>query len=238
LTDYTIDVTGTFISADGAAYKHQWRGLWPTDAGLPVEGPRDPAGMSYFETFVFEDGKVIESDVWWYPKDNERFGFGCFAVEGCPALRETVDRYVTAWTERDSDAITALYADEARFTDSLHGFEASGPDTIGQLAETRFGSATDLSVEVLDLFSWTDGYGQPSEGDPNNGNLIGVTIHYRATVRQDGAEQVQEAVTTLELGHRYVRDLYTYIDGDPEGLIHREAVYHEPATLLAALGEG
>lgn len=235
LTDYTIEVTGTFISTDGAAYKQLWRGLWPTDVGYPVEGERDPDGMSYFETFVFENGKVVVSDVWWYPKDNERVGFGCFAVDGCPALQKTVDRYISAWTDRDQDAIAALYSSEALFTDSLLGFEATGPESIAGLADERFGSGGVLSIEVLDLFSWTDGYGQSSDNDPEHGNLIGVTIHYRATVTDNGAEYEQEAVTTLELGHRYVRNLYTHIDGDPEGLIHREVVYHEPTSLLAGL---
>ncbi len=239
LTDYTIDVTGTFISADGAAYKQLWRGLWPTDVGFPVEGERDPDGMSYFETFAFAGGKVVVSDVWWYPKDNERVGFGCFAVDGCPALQETVDLYISAWTARDSDAIAALYSDDGSFTDSLFGHEATGPESVGALGDKRFGSTGDLTIEVLDLFSWTDGYGQPSDQDPHHGELLGVTIHYCATINGNGAKYVQEAVTTLELGHRYVTDdLYTHVDIDPEGLIHREVVYHEPVSLLVAAEAG
>ncbi|MDJ0923347.1 MAG: nuclear transport factor 2 family protein [Acidimicrobiia bacterium] len=237
LTDYTIEVNDTFISTDGAAYIQLWRGLWPTDVGYPVEGPRAD-GMSYFETFVFEDGLVVESDVWWYPKDNERAGFGCFAIDGCPALQQAVNRYVAAWTARDADAIAALYADEAHFTDSLLGLEAAGAVSIGDLADDRFGSAGELSIEVVDLFSWTDGYGQPSENDPYHGKLLGVTIHYRATVSDEGVVQTQEAVTTLEMGNRYVRDLYTYVDLDPAGLIHRETVYHEPTSLLSAATAG
>lgn len=234
LTDYTIEVTGTFISADGAAYSQQWRGLWPTDVGFPVEGEWNPDGMRYFETFVFKAGKVVVSDVWWCPKDNEQIGFGCFAVDGCPALQETVDRYISAWTARDSDEIAALYSDEGSFADSLLGLEASGSESVGALSDQRFGSTGGLTIEVLDLFSWTDGYGQPSERDPHHGSLLGVTIHYRATVNDNGVEHVQEAATTLELGHRYVSDdLYTHVDIDPEGLIHREVVYHEPSSLLA-----
>jgi hypothetical protein len=42
-------------------------------------------------------------------------------------------------------------------------------------------------------------------------------------------------VATLELCHRYVRNLHTYTDPDSEGLIRREVVYHEPNSLLAAL---
>ena len=234
LTDYTIDVTDTFISTDGAAYKEFWRGLWPTDVGYPVAGPRI-AGMSYFETFAFEEGLVVESDVWWYPKDNERVGFGCFKVDGCPALHGTVDRYIAAWTSRDAGAIAALYSDEAQFTDSLLGLEAAGPEHIGNLADSRFGSTGRLEIDVLDLFSWTDGYGQPSESDPTHGSLIGVAIHYRATVGNGGVEQVQEAVATLELCHRYVSNLYTYTDPDPAGLIHREVVYQDPSSLLASV---
>ena len=234
LTDYTIEVTDTFISTDGAAYKEFWRGLWPTDVGYPVAGPRN-AGMSYFETFAFEEGLVVESDVWWYPKDNERVGFGCFAVDGCPVLHGTVDRYIAAWTSRDAGAIAALYSDEAHFTDSLLGLEAAGPESIGNLALSRFGSTGSIEIDVLDVFSWTDGYGQPSESDPTHGSLIGVAIHYRATVGNGRVEQVQEAVATLELCHRYVSNLYTYTDPDPAGLIHREVVYQEPSSLLASV---
>ena len=235
LTDYSIEVTGTFISTDGEAYNQEWPGLWPTDVGVPVEGPRDPAGPSFFETFLFEDGKVVQSDVWWYPMDNERFDLGCFAVDGCPALQEIVDRYVTGWTNRDRDAVGALYADESLFVDSLLGLRASGPDSVGGRADDRFGSVGDLSFEILDLFSWTDGYGQPSESDPTHGSLMGVAIHYRGTVSDGGEEQVQEAVTTLELCRRYVRKLYTYTDPDPDGLIHREVVYREPNSLLVGV---
>ncbi len=239
LTDYTIDVTGVFLSTDGAAYKQQYVGYWPTDVGWPVEGLRDPDGASYFETFVFDNGEVVETDIWWYPEDNEQVGFGCFAVDGCPALQETVDRYISAWSTRDSDAIAALYSDEGSFTDSMLGLDAIGPESVGALADRRFGSTGELTIEVLDLFSWTDGYGQPSERDPQHGNLLGVTIHYRATVNDNGARHAQEAVTTLELGHRYVSDdLYTHVDIDPEGLIHRETIYHEPTSLLVVAEGG
>jgi ketosteroid isomerase-like protein len=233
LTDHTINVTGTFISADGAAYKERWPGLWPIDAGISVAAPRDPAGPSFLEVFAFEDGQISVGDVWWYADDNEKFGFGCFAVDGCPALRDTIDRYVAAWAERDAEAITALYSEDALFTDSLLGLKAEGADSIGALSDVRFGSEGDVAIEVLDVYSWTDGPGQPTPSDPDHGRLIGVAIHFRSTMTGSGG-RVQELLATLELGDRYVSDLlYTHVDGDPQGLIHDEEIYHEPTSLLA-----
>lgn len=76
----------------------------------------------------------------------ERFDFGCFAVDGCPALQETVVRSIAAWTNRDPDAIGAFYADEVLFVDSLLGLRATGPETVGDLANERCGSAGELSM--------------------------------------------------------------------------------------------
>jgi hypothetical protein len=61
--------------------------------------------------------------------------------------------------------------------DSLLGLRATGPEAVGDLANERFGSAGELSIEILDLFSWTDGFGQPSDSYPTHGSLIGVAIH-------------------------------------------------------------
>ncbi len=231
ISDYTINVEGMYVSANGAAYEETWPGFWPTDFGVSVPGPRDPAGPSALEVYRFRDGQVIWGEVWYLPDDNELFGLGCFAVDGCPALQNTVDQYVAAWSSRDPDAVAALYSDNADFTDSMLGLEVQGADAIGDLAAVRFGSAGDLNIEVLGLYAWTDGRYPPTETNPEQGRLVGVAIHYRASVEGNDAAGVQEAITTLHLGTL----LENSFDPDPQGLIHSEDLFHEPASLLAAL---
>jgi ketosteroid isomerase-like protein len=230
MSDYTIEVTGMYVSADGAAYEEAWPGLWPSDYGWSVPGPRDPAGPRALDVYRFRDGEVVWAEVWYPPDDNELFGFGCFAVDGCPALQQTVDHYLAAWTSHDRDAIAALYSDDADFTDSLLGLEAEGADAIGDLADVRFGSAGNLTIEVLGLYAWTNGRFPATEASPERGRLVGVAIHYRAGIDGNNAAGVQDAVTTLHLGTL----LEASFDPDPQGLIHSEVVYHEPASLLAA----
>ena len=231
MSDYTIKVTGTYLSADGAAYEEALPGLWPSDFGRPVPGPEDPEGTHLLDVYRFRDGEVIWAEAWYPPDENERFRFGCFAVNGCPALKAMVDRYIAAWSSRDPKAVAALYSHDAVFTDSLLGLSATGADEIGDLAAGRFGSTANLSIEVLGLYAWTDGNVPPAETNPDRGRLVGVAIHYRAEAGDDGAAGVQEAIVMLHLG-----DLQEdSFDADPQGLIHYEEVYHEAATLLAAL---
>ena len=94
ISDYTINVEGVYLSANGAAYEETWPGFWPTDFGVSVPGPRDPAGPSALDVYRFRDGQVVWAEIWYLPDDNELFGLGCFAVDGCPALQDTVDQYV------------------------------------------------------------------------------------------------------------------------------------------------
>ena len=109
--------------------------------------------------------------------------------------------------------------------------KAEGPDAIGELADQRFGSADGLTIDVLDLYVWTDGYNAPSVANPDAGKLIGVAIHYLAEVEIDGTTEVQEGLTTLELATRDEKNL----EADPDGLIHNEEVHHDAATLLEAI---
>jgi hypothetical protein len=94
LTDYSIDVTNMFLSVDGVAYEERWPGLWPTDTGWEVPGPKDPAGMGALETLWFEDGLAVRGDVWYPPEENELFGFGCFL--GTQFTGIIMDRFTTA----------------------------------------------------------------------------------------------------------------------------------------------
>jgi ketosteroid isomerase-like protein len=223
MTDYTIDVTAEYVSADGAAFEETWPGLQP-----PMALPPNPPVASGLDVFSFEDGKVASNDLWYRAEDNVAYGIGCFAVDGCEALQDTVDRYVAAWTEGDPDAFAGLYHEQATFSDSLLGLDATGRDAIAGLADQRFGSANGLSIEVLDLYAWTAGTTEPSDSNPEAGRLIGIAIHYQATL--EGSSDVQEAVATLELGVKSESG----IEADPDGLIHREDLYHSSETLRGA----
>ena len=220
MTDYTIEVTAEYVSVNGAAFEEVWPGLQP-----PMTLPPEPPVASGLAVYTFENGEVQSEDLWYRAADNVAYGIGCFAVDGCPALQDTVDRYVAAWSGNDPDAIAALYSDDATFTDSVLGLHASGSGPIGELADQRFGSGSGLDVQILDLYAWTDGTRPPSETRPEAGRLIGIAIHYRAAV--DGSTEAQEGITTLELGVK----TDTGIEADTHGLIHREEVYHSPHTL-------
>ncbi len=225
VTDYEIDVTATYLSATGAAFEETWPGLQP-----PMALPPDPPVASGLTVYTFDDGKIAHSDLWYRAADNEAYGIGCFADGGCSRFREAVDRYVSAWGSRDPDVVAELYSDDAVFVDSLLGLEAEGAGDIGDLATVRFGNIGEISIEALDLYAWTDGQLPPTENAPDRGGLIGVAIHYLVTARDGGATERQEGVTTLVLGTRAA----TGIDADPQGLIHREDVYHAPQSVGAA----
>jgi hypothetical protein len=112
--------------------------------------------------------------------------------------------------------------------DSL-AVEGIRDERFGKLAG-RFGSAANLSIEVLGLYAWTEGNVPPTETDPDRGRLVGVAIHYRAEADDNGVAGVQVAITTLHLGTLHEASF----DADPQGLIHYEEMYHEPTGVLAA----
>lgn len=225
-TDYTIEYDGMYISTNSAAYEESWPGLQP-----PVSLPPDPPLANGMEVYRFRDGDAVAEEMWYEVSDNAFYGIACFAVDACPAVDETVERYLAAWTSHDADEVAALYSDDAAFTDAPLGLKAEGPDAIGELADQRFGSADGLTIDVLDLYVWTDGYNAPSVANPDAGKLIGVAIHYLAEVEIDGTTEVQEGLTTLELATRDEKNL----EADPDGLIHNEEVHHDAATLLEAI---
>ena len=225
LTDYEIDVTATYLSASGAAFEETWPGLQP-----PMALPPDPPVASGLTVYTFDDGKIAQSDLWYLAADNEAYGIGCFVDGGCPAFTDTVDRYLSAWGSRDADLVAALYSADAAFADSLLGLEARGAGAISDLADVRFGSIGEITIEALDLYAWTDGQLPPAEYDPERGGLIGVAIHYLVTARDEGTTEMQEGLATLVLGTRSSAG----IEADPQGLIHREEVYHAPESLGVA----
>jgi len=219
VTDYHIEITGTYVSGTGAAFAQTWPGLQP-----PMSLPDNPPVASGLSVYVYADGKVQGEDLWYRASDDVAYGIGCFGVDGCPALQEIVDGYVAAWSSGDATAIAALYGDDATLTDEILGLEASGADAIGALAEKRFGPAP-VTIEVLDVYAWTDGLSTPTDAHPERGALIGVALHYRVTL--DGSADARDVLVTLELGVRNP----TGFDADPAGLIHRENVYYSPDSL-------
>ncbi len=226
--EFSVEVTGTYLSADGAAYEERLPGL---------EMSQDPNAPILRSLIVdrFRDGQIVRVDEWVAPDFLDFHGAACFKIDGCPALQETVNRYVAAWSAHDPDAIAALYSDDAQFVDSMLSLAADTADAIGDLSDVRFGSTGHLTIEVLDLYVWTDGQYPPTESDPERGRLIGVAIHYRAeSGNEDTTPRMQEGITTLILGTRHD----THIDADLDGLIHTEEVYHEPTSLSKATAAG
>jgi hypothetical protein len=214
----------TFLSADGAAYRVAVaEGLWPPWLTEPASHPP----VVELDVFRFEDDGIASFDIWFEDDSLEMLEFGCFAIDSCPGLRTVVDRYLDAWSSGADDAIAALYADDAVFTDSLFDIDAAGPAEIGALAEARFGPGA-WSHEVVELYAQTRGPEPATEEQPDSGPVIAVGIHYRVS-SADGAT-AREGLTTFELGTRQPNGF----DLHPQGLITREEVFHDPNTLIAA----
>ncbi len=226
-TDYEVEVTGRFFSADGAAFESDWPGLSQPPPGAEpslteVPPPEVPSGL---EVRRFEEDEVTTDRLWYTADLLHGNAIGCFAEDGCPAMQATIDDYLAAWSARDGAGIEPLYHEDAEFTDSVLGLTASGDATIAGLADQRFGPAGEATIEVLDRYAWTHTYLRPSEGAPELGQLIGIAIHYEASV--EGVSETQEAVTTLQLC-TWEEDR---CEPDPDGLIHREDVYHRTGSL-------
>lgn len=226
-TDYEVEVTGRFFSADGAAFESDWPGLSEPPPGAEpslteVPPPEVPSGL---EVRRFEDDEVASDRLWYAADLLHGFAIGCFAEDGCPTMQATIDDYLAAWSARDGGQVAGLYHEEAEFTDSVLGLSASSDETIADLADQRFGPTGEVTIEVLDRYAWTHTYLRPTEGAPELGQLIGIALHYEASV--DGVSETQEAVTTLQLC-RWDDDGCA---PDPDGLIRREDVYHRTGSL-------
>jgi hypothetical protein len=143
-----------------------------------------------------------------------------------PEARLIVDRYLNAWTSRDSDRIAALYADDAVFTDSLFGIDAAGSEAIAGLADERFGQNQDLTFETVDVYAQTNDRHAPTDAMPKQGDVIGIAIHHRVVNRDSGAV-VLESLAAFELCYRHPDGFEPH----PGSLIVREEVFHDPAAL-------
>ena len=224
--DYRID--GVFLSADGALYELEADGLWPPFVPTPANHP--PVGEIQ-ATRV--EGDLLKTTELAFPvSDLEMFPLGCFADHGCSdQYDQWVSDYVSAWSSGDAGKIAALYRDDAVFTDSLLGLDVTGAAEIGRLGQTRFGPAAGVSIEVLGRYAQTDTYKTPYSADPNLGAIIGVGVHYRATMTIDGQEVSLESFALLH----YATFTPLGLDADPDGRIVDEQVFHDAESLASWL---
>ena len=220
--DLEMRTRDVFVSPSTVAARVSVFGLWPSE---PI--PPD-ARIPEIRLFRFEDGKATSFElsygVDWLEASAATCGGakdcgGCFVPEtDCGAgLRGTVDRYIEAWGSGDEEAIAALYANDATFTDAVLGIAASGPSDIASTRDARFGSG-DAACEPIHLYAQTF-------GDEGDGRVIGIGIQYRCTL---GTGEQVENLTMLELGTR----LPDFFEPDPDGLIVREEVLHDAQSLV------
>ena len=108
------------------------------------------------------------------------------------------------------------------------GLQAQGPAAIAELGEERFWSASDITLEIIDLYAQTNGYPPPTEHQPELGAITAVGIHYRCNLMGEDKPATVEGLTTFDLG-----TLQGTVVLDPDGLITREEVFYDADSLLA-----
>jgi hypothetical protein len=210
--DLHPQVTGMYLSTDTAVYR------------LSEDGA--------LELYPFEDGLATGVDHWWSVAGLEAWGDGCFApgLDGPEQLQDIAAGYLDAWSSGDTARIAALYSEGATFSDTMFGLQAEGSETIGELSARRFGPESTVTFEIIDLYAQTNGVEPPTEQLPEHGAIIGVGIHYRATVVAGSRSATVEGLTIFELGTRMGQAFSL----DPDGLIHREEVFYDVESLMAA----
>ena len=170
--------------------------------------------------FGFEDESITKYELWFEDTTLEMLEFGCFGVEACPDAQVLVDRYTQAWNSSESDLIAALYADDATFTDSVSGIEATGAEEISGLSDRRLGPGANAEIEVVAVYAQTNGYQLPAPSTGDLGQVIALGIHYRVLDPDSDAPPLQR-LATFEMGTRRSGGF----DLHPEGLITREEVF-------------
>jgi ketosteroid isomerase-like protein len=214
--DVEVEPTRVFISAGDAACDNVFHNLWPP---WVIEPPEHPP-VHQLDLIQFQDGQVIDYTIMFSEETQEMTDMGCFAVDKCPELREIVDKYLLAWSSRNEAQVAALYAEEAVFSDSMLGLEAVGSGAIADLADKRFGSTGDITLDEIGLYAQTNGSDAPTDEQPELRGIVGVGIHYRWNALVDGASAAVESLTTFEVGS--------------QGLITREEVFHDADSLVAS----
>ncbi len=210
--DLHPQVTGMYLSTNTAVYR------------LSEEGA--------LELYPFKDGRATRADHWWSVAGLEAWGDGCFApgYNGAEQLQEIAERYLDSWSSGEQDRIAALYGEDARFSDTMFGLQAEGSEAIAELGSKRFGPDSTVTFEIIDLYAQTNGTDPPTEQLPEHGAIIGVGIHYRATVVAGSRSATIDGLTTFELGTRIGQAFAL----DPDGLIDREEVFYDVDSLVAA----
>jgi len=215
-SDMETETTGVYLSADGAAFSVLWVNLWPPWVAEPSDHPP----LSGLELFEFEDELVSRQAIMYLKETSEMIELGCFAEDVCDELGAYVDQYLTAWSSRDERQVASLYAPDAVFSDSLLDMEEEGSPEIGDLAGKRFGSAGDITLELIGLYVQTKGFNPPTELLPEVGRILGIGIHYRLVAVDDEVSMKVESITTFTL--------------NPEGFITNEEVFHDVDSLVEA----
>jgi hypothetical protein len=214
--DVEVEPTRVFISAADAAYDNIYYNFWPP---WVIEPPEHPP-VHQLDLIRFKDGLVTDHTIMFSKETQAMTDMGCFAVDKCPDLREIVDRYLAAWSSRDKGQVAALYAEEALFSDSMLGMEAAGSGLIADLADQRFGSTGDITLNEIGLYAQTNGTDAPTDEQPEMGRIVGVGIHYQWNAVVEGESTVVESLTTFDV--------------DSQGLITGEEVFHDADSLIAA----
>lgn len=224
--EYRIE--NVFLSIDGAVYFLEADGLWPPWVPTPPNHPP----VHEIQAVRLADGLLSSTELAFPVSEMEMFPLGCFRDQRCSnQYQQLVNGYVSAWSSGDAAQIAALYRDDAVFTDSLLGLSAEGAQEIGQLGQTRFGTASDVSIEVLDEYTQTNGYGVPYSDHPFVGAIIAAAIRYRATMTVSGQPTTRESFAFL----RFASWRPAGLDTDPDGRIVEERVFHDAASLSSWL---
>lgn len=224
--DYTI--MNVYLSSDGALYQLEATGLWPPWVPTPPDHPP----VHEIQAVRLEDGLLGYTEFAFPVDEMEMFPLGCFRDHGCSdQYEQLVNGYVSAWSSGDAAQIAALYRDDAVFTDSMLGLSAHGAPEIGQLAQTRFGGASDVSIEVLNSYTQTNGYAYPYSKHPYVGAIIAAVVGYRATATVNGQAASLDSFTFL----RFASWTPAGLDTDPDGRIVEERVFHDAASLSSWL---
>jgi ketosteroid isomerase-like protein len=210
-----------FLSADGAVFSVDWVGFW---IGKKPSDVPWPAGL---EVFRFDGDAVASQDLWYTGGTLEGEVNSC---GGCSAeLDAMADRYAAAWSSGNTDQIAALYSDGAALSDSMFGIAVVGADEIGMSITERFGSAQ-ATMRIQEVFGVTlDSLLIPLGSPSKRGDIAGVGIRYQWTIDGGGNPTTVDSLALVYLGSV----LGGFFESDPQNLIVREEIFHNPDTLAS-----
>jgi ketosteroid isomerase-like protein len=206
-----------FVSVEGAVFSVDWVGFWP---GIKPEEVPWPAGL---EVFRF-DGDLVAGQDLWYTADTLEGGMS--ECGGCSTeLTTMADRYVAAWSSGNAEQISSLYSEEASLSDSMFGIAAVGADEVSSSFAERFGSGA-ATMSIDEVFGITLGSSLTPLGS-QSGAIVGVGIRYQWAVDTTTGTATVDSLTLAYFGGIVDYKFAT----DPQNLIVREEVFHNPDTL-------